>query len=140
MNSHCKKCNKIIKDRHPSALYCWDCVAKVHKEEAKKYRLEKLGKLKKYFGDNCIFCNSKREQYHHLNLDSKNNSKQNLIGLCSLCHKKVHYVILRPFLNQIIKSLVENKFNVNQIVFITGLSKQTVYKYTRKQKQDGNKN
>ena len=134
MYNYCKRCAKIIKDRHHSAIFCWKCISEKQKEEHKEYNRSKRGELKKYFGENCLLCNSKRQHYHHLDSNTKNNFKQNLIGLCSSCHKKVHYIILKPFISQVINSLKENRFNVNQIVSMTGLSKHIVYKYINKLK------
>ena len=135
MNNHCKKCGELIKRRHRSAIYCLECVHEIQREAQLKYNSVKRGSLKKHFGDTCIFCNSERQHYHHLDLNNKNNSKQNLIGLCSSCHKKIHYLILKPFFSKTIKYLIKNQFNVNQIILITGFSKHSVYKYIKKQKQ-----
>ncbi len=84
--SVCKRCNKR-KEIHAKGL-CASCYNNVyHSENNKAYSQRKRNKidlvLYKRLTEKCIICGfDKIVQIHHIDFNKKNNSQENLIGLC----------------------------------------------------------
>jgi len=109
----CKRCGreKII---HAKGLCkgCYNFVFNLDKAKAwnhrKNYGLD-LETYKKITKD-CILCGfDKVVDLHHLDSDKKNNSKENLIGLCPNHHKMLHDF---RYKEEILNKLKEKGFNI----------------------------
>lgn len=91
----CKECKQ--KKSRGAREYCGNCYKRLF-----YYDLSKSNLLKKYYGDlslelwkevrkECVSCGfNKVVEVHHIDENSKNNSKKNLMGLCPNCHKMIH--------------------------------------------------
>ena len=89
----CKDCgNKLY--RSSPAKFCFECITK-HERDGER---ERYTRNIKGFKKECIFCQKELEQIHHADLNPKNNNSKNLIPLCLKCHKKIHYLIIKPIL------------------------------------------
>lgn len=123
----CSQCGKESKG-HRARKYCWDCLSIRQKES--KERIRERGRAA--IGDGCFFCGGRKEHIHHLDMNTKNNVKENLIPLCSPCHVKVHSVILRPFIKSMIFSLRKERYSVIKISTFIGITRQRIYQILKK--------
>lgn len=60
----------------------------------KKYGISKE-EFNKFFNNGCMECNFKEDfclDFHHLDSNRKNNSKDNLKYLCPNCHSRYHRI------------------------------------------------
>lgn len=56
------------------------------------YFLNKVREILKRYFIYCEECDIKRAiQVHHKDTDKKNNKLENLMMVCKICHKKIHY-------------------------------------------------
>lgn len=127
----CKRCHKIIRNRDSSAEYCLDCLKLINNERDRQAHQELRTKLKKHLNQRCAFCKNKGSEKHYLDLDKKNNNRENVIKVCRSCHIKIHRLILNPFLKQMVKILKENRYSISEIAKILNLSSYIVYKHLK---------
>ena len=92
----CKDCGKTIY-RCANAMFCFGCIEKHEREGGRLRYARNRGKI----GQECIFCGRELEQIHHADLDTENNISKNLVPLCMKCHKKIHYLIIKPILRKV---------------------------------------
>lgn len=85
---YCGKEYEIQKSRENKTKYCGrSCKAKAEKP---RY-IDGRATYRKFLKTNCEDCKSKiKLQIHHKDKNRKNNNINNLITLCSKCHKKYH--------------------------------------------------
>jgi len=109
----CKRCKKV---RKIHALgYCNGCYAsiffidKIKVSNAKRYHHIPEEIYRKVI-DKCVICGfNKIVEIHHLDHNHKNNSLDNLTGLCPNCHKMLHH---RDYQKEIFEKLVQKGFKV----------------------------
>lgn len=131
----CKRCKKTLKEYQPiNTLYCVKCSGS--SELAKERSRERQTRFN---SKECVFCNQPRNIIHHLDLDRKNNDRNNLLPVCSSCHYKIHYLILKPFVQRMIRELKKERYTVIKISDMLGISRQGIYKVLRVEKQNKSK-
>ena len=110
----CKSCGR--KRFHKAFGLCPGCHTRLH-----HYHKTLAYNAKKYHGiefafyrevtkecDNCGF--NKIVQIHHLNGNTRDNSKNNVVGLCPNCHKMIH---MYQFYEEIKEKLSKKGFDVS---------------------------
>lgn len=112
----CKNCGR---ERYHKAFgLCGGCHIRLHHYEgvraynAKKYHginLEYYREITKQC-DNCGF--SKIVNIHHLDGNTRNNDRKNVVGLCPNCHKMIH---MYKHYEEIKESLKNKGFDVSQV-------------------------
>jgi hypothetical protein len=90
----CKRCKRMLPNHAKG--YCGGCYNLLfHLDKVKAYNVKNWHninmELYKKVTKECIICGfNKVVDLHHLDKDKKNNSENNLIGLCPNHHKMVH--------------------------------------------------
>jgi hypothetical protein len=105
-----KKCKRCERERpvHAKEL-CGGCYNIVyHLEHTKDRNYQKYHninpELYKKITEKCLICNfNKVVELHHLDKNRKNNSKENMIGLCPNHHRMIHLIKYNPEMNELIK-------------------------------------
>lgn len=112
----CPEC-KREKTHHGKGL-CASCYTRVHGyEHIKRYNARKYHDLSlelyRQITQFCVSCSfSKIVELHHLDGDKKNNSSNNLVGLCPNCHKMIHSF---DYFEEIKANLKQKGFPVDKI-------------------------
>lgn len=76
----------------------------------------------------CFFCGKSGVlRAHHIDKDRGNNSEENLMLLCHVCHNKIHKTVYRPILKRSFSILLDNRYTYEEIANYFGTSKQNVY-------------
>jgi hypothetical protein len=91
---------------------CYNSVFHIDKVKEANYRKSHEISLELYkkITEKCKACGfDKIVDLHHLNKDKKDNSEENMIGLCPNCHKMLHD---RRFNGEIVKILKEKGFKI----------------------------
>tara|TARA_Y100000310_G_C20240035_1_gene604204 strand:- start:4 stop:546 length:543 start_codon:yes stop_codon:yes gene_type:complete len=118
----CPRCNRLI-EIHAKG-YCAGCynyTFHLDKTKAGNYRKwynidEKTYKLKT---KTCIICGfDKVIQLHHLDHDHKNNSDDNLVGLCPNHHKMLHDFQFRDEILKELNRIIDDKKRFRQETLI----------------------
>jgi len=109
----CKRCKREM--FHHSKGFCPGCYQFVfHLSKAKEFNYKKWHgislELYKQTTKKCVVCEfSKIVELHHLDENKRNNSKENLIGLCPNHHKMIHNFKFRKEMRELLK---QNGFNL----------------------------
>ena len=112
----CRRCKRTKK--HQAKGLCQGCynsvfqIENIKKSNAKRYH--KIDhELYKKATQKCIICGfDKIVDLHHVDMNHKNNSPENLIGLCPNHHKMLHH---REFRKEMFKILQEKGFQPPKI-------------------------
>jgi hypothetical protein len=130
----CIKCNnKFVGGT--TAQVCRDCYHRKMKEKsirkAKNRRIKMLNLTKEK--DHCFFCKkTDKLDIHHIDKDTKNNSKENLMLLCRGCHKKLHGRVYNPLLKRLFSTLIDERMSYHEIGKKFGTTRQNVYNILNK--------
>jgi len=85
--------------------------------------MDKMGKEKK-----CLFCEkTEKLNIHHVDRNNANHDVDNLVYLCSGCHKKLHGKVYNPLLKRVFRLLVDDRHTYQDIAQFFGTTKQNVY-------------
>lgn len=109
----CKRCKRKL-PMHAKG-FCTGCYNFIfHTEKAKAWNYQKRlnidAETYKKITKSCVICGfDKVVDLHHLDHNTKNNSENNLIGLCPNHHKMLHRFEHKK---EILEKLKENGFNV----------------------------
>lgn len=112
----CKRCHREMV-LHAKGL-CDGCYNSVfHIEAVKDYNRRKYHNIDtetyKKVTKECVICGfDKIVELHHLDHNHKNNSKENLIGICPNHHKMIHN---RLFRKEVFETLKEKGFKVPEL-------------------------
>jgi len=107
----CKRCNRTI--RNHAFGFCIGCYSSVfHIDKIMEHQTKKRYGLSKEQYDGitkkCVLCGfDKIVDLHHLDHNSKNNSRENMLGVCPNHHKMLHH---RDFRHEIFGILEEKGF------------------------------
>ncbi|MDP2947500.1 MAG: HNH endonuclease signature motif containing protein [Nanoarchaeota archaeon] len=91
---------------------CYNLIFHLEKNKAYNHRKSQNVDLKTYrrLTQRCVICDfDKIVDIHHIDLNKKNNSPKNLIGLCPNHHRLIHNFNFRP---EIFKILKEKGFSL----------------------------
>jgi len=111
----CKRCNREM--RNHAFGFCKGCYSSVFnidyiRTANAKYYHNIDGDLYKKLTAVCVVCGfDKIVEIHHLDHNHKNNSSDNLAGLCPNCHKLLHH---RAYSKEILSILKEKGFKVKE--------------------------
>lgn len=121
----CKRCGRE-KAMHAKGL-CMGCYSSIFQSEAirahnaKKYHQIDKEVYKKLM-KKCLVCDfDKIVEIHHLDHNHKNNSPQNLVGLCPNCHKLLHSL---RYQKEIFDNLKEKGFKIPESKYSDGFFKK----------------
>lgn len=109
----CKKCKRMLP--HHAKGYCSGCYNTLFNLEAiKNYNYKKYHNIEpevyKQITNKCVLCGfDKVVELHHLDKNRKNNSQDNLIGLCPNHHKMIHLLKYKDEIIQQVKKILDNK-------------------------------
>jgi len=107
----CKVCGEE-KEHHAKGL-CLNCAQKsFYYDNIRSYNVMKLHNIDlktwKEVTKQCIICGfDKIVDLHHLDQNRKNNSRENLIGLCPNHHKMLHDMRYREEIENMLKNIVK---------------------------------
>jgi hypothetical protein len=112
----CKECGR--KRPHKAFGLCGSCHTRLHHYKyVKNYNIKKYHDLSpevyRKIVEKCVCCSfSKIVELHHLDGDSENKDKMNMIGLCPNCHKMIHTF---EFYKEIKAKLKEKGYEVSKV-------------------------
>lgn len=109
----CKVCGK--KSEHHAKGMCGNCAQKLfYYDNIKSYNVMKVHNIDlktwKEVTKKCLICEfDKIVDLHHLDHNRKNNSRENLIGLCPNHHKMCHDMRFREEVEMLINDIINKK-------------------------------
>ncbi|MDP4012715.1 MAG: hypothetical protein Q8R00_03875 [Candidatus Nanoarchaeia archaeon] len=112
----CKECGR--ERNHKAYGLCGGCHVRLkHYDNVLRYNAKKYHNIElEYYReitkkcDNCNF--SKIVNIHHLDGNTRNNDRKNVVGLCPNCHKMIH---MYKYFEEIKESLAEKGFDVSMV-------------------------
>ena len=112
-------CTNCKRERYHKAFgLCGGCHTRLHHyEKTLRYNAKKYHdidyELSKEITKECSSCGfSKVVQLHHLDGNTKNNERENIVGLCPNCHRLIH---MYDFYEEIRDILKTKGFNVDKV-------------------------
>lgn len=112
----CKSCGRLRP--HQAFGLCGGCHSRLHhydkikRYNAKKYHNIDLDTLIE-FTKSCVSCGfTKIVELHHLDGNTKNNTANNLVGLCPNCHRMIHNY---KFFKEIVNNLKKKSYPTENI-------------------------
>lgn len=112
----CKRCERMRV--HQAKGFCQGCYNSLfHIERARLHNVKRYhnidAELYKKITSQCVICSfDKIVELHHVDLNHKNNSEDNLVGVCPNHHKMIHN---RDFRREIFTLLKEKGYNTPPI-------------------------
>lgn len=109
----CKVCGE--KKEHHAKGMCGNCAQKLfYYDNIRSYNARKMHNIDlKTWNEvrkQCIICEfDKAVDLHHLDGNRKNNSRDNLIGLCPNHHKMIHDMRFKEEIKKLLDSVMEKK-------------------------------
>jgi len=124
----CKRCKRMLKHHAKglcpgcySSTYNIDLIRLLNSARYHKIKPELYEKLAK----KCVICGfNKIIELHHVDHNNKNNSEDNLVGLCPNHHKMVHH---REYQKEIFNILKEKGFKIPKSEYSDGFFKKNKY-------------
>ena len=110
----CKSCNR--RRHHKAFGLCSGCYVRLHHyEKTLRFNAKRFHGIDYEFykevTKQCDCCGfSKIVQIHHLDGNTKNNNRKNVVGLCPNCHRMIH---MYQFHEEIKKALRDKGFDVS---------------------------